>query len=235
MSDYGLLALTLGPGFLILVWIYFKDKYEKEPIWLLILAFLGGAVSTLLVLGANLLWTRYGFGISDHDLVQTAFFAFVSVGATEELVKLLVVLLFFYPHKAFNEPFDGIVYTTAVAMGFATAENLIYVYVTSKPDESHWVALLRMFSAVPAHAIFAILMGFFIGNSKFTGNRVLYILTGWFVASLLHGAYDFFLFIRNIPGISIGAFLSLYLGIRYARKAISINQETSPFRPEMYE
>ncbi len=235
MSEFGLLALTLGPGFLILVWIYLKDKYEKEPLSLLFLAFIGGAASTLLVLGANILWNHYGFGISDSNLFQTAFYAFVSVGATEESVKLLVVLLFFYPNKAFNEPFDGIVYSTAVAMGFATAENLIYVYVNTRPEESHWIALLRMFSAVPAHATFAILMGFFVGNSKFSSNRLLYILMGWFIASLLHGAYDFFLFIRNIPGISIGAFLSLYLGIRYARKAIVINQETSPFRPGMYE
>ncbi|MHB1278119.1 MAG: PrsW family intramembrane metalloprotease [Bacteroidia bacterium] len=235
MSALGLLALTIGPGFLVLVWIYLKDKYEKEPLHLILFAFLGGAASTLLVLGANILWNHYGFGISDSNLYHTAFYAFVSVGATEELVKLLVVLIFFYPNKAFNEPFDGIVYCTAVAMGFATAENLIYVYVNTKPEESHWIALLRMFSAVPAHATFAILMGFFIGNSKFTSNRLVYILIGWFTASLLHGAYDLFLFIRNIPGISIGAFLSLYLGIRYARKAISINQETSPFRPGFYE
>lgn len=235
MSAFGLLALTLGPGFLILVWIYLKDKYEKEPLPLLVFAFLGGAASTLLVLGANLLWTYNGFGINDNNLFQTAFYAFVSVGATEELVKLAVVLIICYPRKAFNEPFDGIVYTTAVSMGFATAENLIYVYVNSKPEQSHWVALLRMFSAVPAHATFAILMGFFIGNSKFTRNGFLYILLGWLIASFLHGAYDFFLFIRNIPGISIGAFLSLYLGIRYARKAIRVNQETSPFRAPFYE
>ena len=232
MSAYALLALTLGPGFLILAWIFYKDKYEKEPIGLLLGAFITGALSTLLVLGAGMAWARLGFRIDPDSILTTAFFAFISVGATEELAKLLVVLLLFYPRKAFNEPFDGIVYCTAVSMGFATAENVLYVYVNASPGEALWLATLRMFSAVPAHATFAILMGYFVGISKFNTLRLPYILLGWFVASLFHGAYDFFLFLKNIPGISLGAFFSLYVGIRYARKAIRINQAVSPFKPE---
>lgn len=227
---YGLLAMTLGPGLFILGWIYLKDTHEKEPLYLLLLAFLGGAISTVFVLLANALWQNLGFGISDTNLLQTAFYAFVSVGGTEEFAKLLVVLLFFYKRKAFNEPFDGIVYCVAVSMGFATAENILYVYANSTPEDARWVALLRMFTAVPAHATFGILMGFFVGHSKFDKNQAGYIALAFLTAAFTHGAYDFFLFIRNIPGISIGAFISLFLGIRYARKAIKYNQEISPFR-----
>ncbi len=227
---YGLLAMTLGPGLFILGWIYLKDKHEKEPLYLLLLAFIGGAISTIFVLMANALWQNLGFGISDTQLLPTAFYAFVSVGGTEELAKLLVVLLFFYKRKAFNEPFDGIVYCVAVSMGFATAENILYVYGNAAPDDARWVALLRMFTAVPAHATFAILMGFFVGHSKFDKNQIGYLALALIASAFTHGAYDFFLFIRNIPGISIGAFISLFLGIRYARKAIKYNQEISPFR-----
>ena len=227
---YGLLAMTLGPGLFILGWIYLKDKHEKEPLYLLLLAFIGGAISTIFVLMANALWQNLGFGISGTQLLPTAFYAFVSVGGTEELAKLLVVLLFFYKRKAFNEPFDGIVYCVAVSMGFATAENILYVYGNAAPDDARWVALLRMFTAVPAHATFAILMGFFVGHSKFDKNQIGYLALALIASAFTHGAYDFFLFIRNIPGISIGAFISLFLGIRYARKAIKYNQEISPFR-----
>lgn len=230
MNGPALLALTLGPGLFILAWIYIKDKYEKEPLSLLLFAFLGGAISTLPVLFANELWNKSGFGISQTNYLATAFYAFVSVGGTEELAKLLVVMIFLYPRKAFNEPFDGIVYCTAVSMGFATAENLLYVYVNSHPQDAAWVALLRMFTAVPAHATFAILMGFFVGHSKFGKFKMGYILLGLITASITHGAYDFFLFIRNIPGISLGAALSLVIGVRYARKAIRYNQEVSPFK-----
>lgn len=227
---YGLLAMTLGPGLFILGWIYLKDKHEKEPLHLLLLAFIGGAISTVLVLFASVLWQNLGFGISDDNLLATAFYAFVSVGGTEELAKLLVVLLFFYNRKAFNEPFDGIVYCVAVSMGFATAENILYVYANSAPEDARWVALLRMFTAVPAHATFGILMGFFVGHSKFDNFKIGYLVLAFLSAAFTHGAYDFFLFIRNIPGISLGAFISLFLGIRYARKAIKYNQEVSPFR-----
>jgi len=227
---YSLLAMTLGPGLIILGWIYLKDTHEKEPLYLLFLAFFGGAISTGFVIYANILWQNAGFGISDTELLPTAFYAFISVGGTEELAKLLVVLLFFYNRKAFNEPFDGIVYCVAVSMGFATAENFLYVYGDLGPGDPRWIALLRMFSAVPAHATFAILMGFFVGHSKFGKNKIGYLMMAFIVAAFTHGAYDFFLFIRNIPGISIGAFISLFLGIRYARKAIRYNQEVSPFR-----
>ncbi|MBI1223205.1 MAG: PrsW family intramembrane metalloprotease [Bacteroidetes bacterium] len=231
MSTLGLLALTLGPGLFVLGWIYIKDKYEKEPLSLLLFAFLAGAVSALQVLHASEWWVRQGFGVSPTNVIATAFYAFVSVGATEEIFKLLVVLIFLFPRKEFNEPFDGIVYCTAVAMGFATAENLLYVYVNSDPSEATWIALMRMFTAVPAHATFAILMGFFIGHAKFNSYRKMYIGLGFLTASLMHGAYDFFLFIQNIPGMSIGAALSLVIGVRYARKAIAYNQLVSPFNP----
>lgn len=231
MKDVGLLAVTLGPGIIILVWVYVKDRYEKEPFSLLLGAFFAGVLSTLPVFFANIAWQNAGFGIEATSALQTAFYAFVSVGATEELAKLLMVLLFFYSRKAFNEPFDGIVYCVAVSMGFACAENILYVYVHSHGMEALWVATLRMFTALPAHAIFAILMGYFVGLSKFRPQRMLFILAGLIVATLFHGAYDFFLFLGNVPGISAGAFLSLYIGIRFSRKAIRLNQEESPFRP----
>jgi RsiW-degrading membrane proteinase PrsW (M82 family) len=229
-----LLGLTIGPGIFILLWVYFKDRYEKEPPGLVIRCFLGGIFSTVPVLFANALWTSYGFGISD-DFYGTLVYAFLCVGGTEELVKLLIVLLLAYGRRDFNEPFDGIIYAVAVSMGFATAENLIYVFWNSAPGEAMWVALLRMITAVPAHATFAILMGYFLGISKFREEKVPFIFFGFIAATLFHGAYDFFLFVRNIPGISIGAFVSLWIGIRFSKKAMYINRELSPFKNKEFE
>ncbi len=227
--NWTLLALTLAPGLSILYWIYLKDRYEKEPVWQVIKVFLGGALVTVPVIIANDFWQNAGFGISD-SVRETAIYAFVSVGMTEELSKLLMVLSLVYFRKSFNEPFDGIVYCVAASMGFATAENFLYVYLHSAPEEAYWVAMVRMFTAVPAHATFAILMGFMLGVSKFHPLRWPLIMLALFLASLFHGAYDFFLFLRNIPGISIGAFVSLFIGIRLARRALQINRRLSPFR-----
>jgi hypothetical protein len=45
-------------------------------------------------------------------------------------------------------------------------------------------------------------------------------LLGLFLATLFHGYYDFFLFINFISGFSIGAIISLVIGIILSRKAI---------------
>jgi RsiW-degrading membrane proteinase PrsW (M82 family) len=89
--------------------------------------------------------------------------------------------------------------------------------------------IARAFSAVPAHAAFAILMGYFMGKARFSKNKVFLNLTGLLFATLFHGTYDFFLFINFIPGISIGGFISLLIGVFLSKKAIKRHQNSSSF------
>ena len=69
-----------------------------------------------------------------------------------------------------------------------------------------------------------------MGKAKFSKNRMKWNLIGLSLAILFHGAYDFFLFINFIPGISIGTFISLIIGIILSRKAIKVHQENSHFK-----
>lgn len=112
-----------------------------------------------------------------------------------------------------------------VSMGFACTENIMYVI-----EGGYQTAILRAFTAIPAHATFGVLMGFYMGKAKFSKNRTLFNLTGLLLAVLFHGAYDFFLFINFVPGISIGAFVSLAVGIILSKKAIKKHQENSNFK-----
>ncbi|WKD84858.1 Protease PrsW [Polaribacter huanghezhanensis] len=76
-------------------------------------------------------------------------------------------------------------------------------------------------------------MGYFIGKAKFAApkkDKIRLNLTGLLAATVFHGAYDFFLFINFIPGISMGAFISLFIGIIMARKAIKKHQARSQFK-----
>jgi protease PrsW len=89
---------------------------------------------------------------------------------------------------------------------------------------------MRMFTAVPAHACFAVLMGYFIGLAKFNPKKNLYFtLLALIAATVFHGLYDYFLFITFVPGIWIGAAISLIVAIILSRKAIRIHQAASPF------
>ena len=81
------------------------------------------------------------------------------------------------------------------------------------------VALLRAFTAVPAHTIFGILKGYFTGQAKFSNNRIVLNVAGLGLAVLFYGLYDFFLFINFIPGLWIGAFISLFIGLVLSKEA----------------
>ena len=61
--------------------------------------------------------------------------------------------------KEFDEPYDGIMYGVAVSLGFAAIENVLYVYMDGG---GYQTGLLRMFTAVPAHAVFGVMMGYFV-------------------------------------------------------------------------
>lgn len=221
---FTLLALALAPGVAIAIYIYLKDKHEKEPIGLLLRAFLFGVLSVLL----TLLLTSFAeaFVILDQTkAADLALYAFGMVALIEEGSKYFFIRYFLYTHKEFNEPFDGIIYAVMVSMGFATLENLFYVF-----DGGVGTAIMRMFTAVPAHATFAILMGFFLGKAKFQHRKPGYGLIGLLAATILHGAYDYFLFLQSIPGIWLGAFVSLFVGLYLSKRAIKIHQDVSPFR-----
>jgi RsiW-degrading membrane proteinase PrsW (M82 family) len=224
-----LLALALAPALAIMIYIYIKDKYEREPISLLLKNFgLGASASVVITLVIGAFGNFFLPVTNPESVVQQFIKAFVVVALVEEFSKYVIVRYYAQRNKEFDEPFDGIVYAVMVAMGFAALENIMYVFQYGMSN-----GILRAFTAVPAHAAFGILMGFFMGKAKFAKTKKEKIrlnLTGLLAATLFHGAYDFFLFINFIPGISIGAFLSLAIGLVLSRKAIRRHQENSHFK-----
>jgi RsiW-degrading membrane proteinase PrsW (M82 family) len=224
-----LLLSAIAPVFLVIIYIYIKDKYEKEPKRLMLIAFLLGAVISIIITSLMYYVFDYILPLDDHtSLLQLFLKAFLVVALTEEFSKYVIVRYFAQTRTAFNEPFDGIVYAVMVSMGFAATENIVYVF-----DSGFETAFLRAITAIPAHATFGILMGYFMGKAKFSKNKIVLNLTGLLLAVIFHGAYDFFLFIDFIPGIWIGAFVSLFIGILLSRKAIKQHQENSHFKIEL--
>jgi protease PrsW len=223
-----LLISSLAPVFVIIIYIYIKDKYEKESKRILAYTFALGAVVSIVITTILYLFFELFLPIPDDFSVWQQFVkAFFVVALIEEFSKYVIVRYYNQPRKGFNEPFDGIIYAVMVSMGFAAVENLMYVFQGGLE-----VALIRAFTAIPAHAIFAILMGYFMGKAKFSKNKVKWNLIGLSLAILFHGAYDFFLFINFIPGVFIGTFVSLIIGIVLSRKAIKAHQEGSFFKVE---
>ena len=223
MHALSLIALALAPGAAIVLYIYLRDKHEREPLWLLSISFLYGGLSTIMTLFITWPVTALIL-IKEKDAVHQFFNAFFKVALIEEFSKFFFVRFILFNNRNFNEPFDGIVYAVMVSMGFATVENIVYVYQYGVPT-----GILRMFTAVPAHAAFAIIMGFFLGKAKFTHRKVFYYsVMALVAASLLHGSYDYFLFISFVPGLCIVGIISLAVSFILSRKAVRLHQQTSP-------
>lgn len=225
--DYKLLALTIGPGLAIAIYVFWHDKFDPEPRALLIKAFFWGCISIIPAILLNYL-LKYVLGVElDGTLYQTFLFAFFVVAIAEESSKFFFLRWRLYTRPEFDEPYDGITYSVMIAMGFATLENILYVY---SAQDSYSVALLRAFTAVPAHATFAIAMGYFTGLAKFhPQQKFSYLLKGLLLAVFMHGLYDFFLMQQSFPQIASGAFLSLIISVYYSIKAIKLHQKISPF------
>ncbi|WKD84859.1 Protease PrsW [Polaribacter huanghezhanensis] len=124
-----LLALALAPAIVIMMYIYMKDKYEREPIKFVLKNFgLGASASIIITLIIGFI-LKLIFPTADPLSVAQQFFkAFVVVALVEEFSKYIIVRYYAQRNKEFDEPFDGIVYAVMVSMGFAAIENIMYVF-----------------------------------------------------------------------------------------------------------
>lgn len=219
----GLMALAVAPGVAICIFIYLKDKYNREPLGLLLVSFILGMFSIIPAIILQLLSHTSLESLAGKTITQVAIFAYLIVGVSEEGSKYLMVRLFAYRRKAFDEPFDGIVYAVMVGMGFATLENIGYVL-----QHGMGTGILRMFLSVPAHATFAILMGYHLGLAKFdAANRKKYLFLAIFWPVIFHGTYDYFLFLGNTILHVAGAIISFIVAIQLSKKAIRKHEALS--------
>ena len=233
LSMLSLLALSLAPGLAIIFYIYSKDKYDREPFEPLFISFLLGVVCTVPAsLIQRALQPELNLFFSPYSIPYYIIWAFGLVAFSEEGCKFLVLRLYSYRRRAFNEPFDGIVYSVMVSMGFACLENVMYVF-----EHGFATGILRMFLSVPAHASFGVLMGYHTGLAKFDPDRASWHLwKGLLIAVLFHGSFDFFLFLQNNPNVThyvpevlliAGSLITYIIAIRLSLRSIKQQQAIS--------
>jgi len=185
-----LIVLSLAPVFIIAGYVYFRDKYEREPIRLLLLALLFGALTVIPIMFLESFLSSFSQLFS--GLGAAAWKAFVVAAFSEELFKYIALYILIWKSPEFNDKLDGIVYAVFISLGFAAVENILYV-----TGNGHFTGIMRAVTAVPAHAIFGVTMGFYFGMAKFYVKQqqrlkqkaLLYPI-------ILHGIYDFILFSR---------------------------------------
>lgn len=182
---------TVGVPLLITWYIVKSDKFP-EPTHLIIKTFILGI---LLIIPAGYLNSIFIWSSPTPE--KLTFLA----GFTEESLKFMAIFLFIRSKVDFNEPIDGIVYGVLISLGFATLENIEYVFYIA--EDPLVLAILRSFTAIPLHAMCGVIMGFYFGRYAFTGDKPLLYLS-LIVPIGIHSFYNF------LAGINF-LFLLMYL------------------------
>lgn len=219
-------ALAIAPCLALGVFIYWRDKFNREPLRLLMVSFFLGAVACIPAALIEIALEEW-VNPAQYGIFGLFISAFFFVALVEEGWKFFFTEFYGYRKDAFDEPYDGITYAVMVSLGFATLENILYVI-----EGGVSVAVLRMFTAVPAHVTFGVVMGYFMGLAKFKNNSLGLKMLGLAGAVFLHGFYNFSLFsAEQIPLMVLGALISLILGVILSLRAIHLHRKNSPFNP----
>ena len=184
-----LLFVTIFPSLLIVFFFVSSDKF-KEPNKEIIKVFFYGILITI---PAYFLNTYIGEIWYATNASEGLISSFLTAAPVEESLKLAVLYFFVYKMKDFNEPIDGIVYGVTVSLGFATLENIYYVYLLADyfDTTSMALAVARAFSAIPAHAVFGVFMGYFFMKYSFIKKKD-NLFFAFVVPFVLHGCYNLF-------------------------------------------
>lgn len=207
---------SLLPG---LFWLWYFNRYDvndREPLGLLLLCMLFGALAVVPALSLEAPFKNY-LQSSNPLIIQFAL-SFIVVGLTEEVLKFFAVYLAAGKSQEFTEPMDGIIYAIATAIGFSVVENILYISAFGL-----FIAPLRGTLATLAHIGFSGLAGYFWGRYKCINRSKGEIVLGIFLAVFLHGLYDFLLITHLASPLILLLFI---LGIHFLllqaiKKAVS--------------
>ncbi len=217
-----------APVLIILFYIYYRDKYEKEPISLLIKALVLGMLTVIPVIGLEMLLRMFLPYFEFSNRAHAFYRAVIVAGFSEELLKFIAFYLLIWKSKEYNERFDGIVYAVFVSLGFAWIENIKYL-ISFGPE----IALMRGVLSVPAHALFGVTMGYYFSLSKFSKSKSakkIFFSYALIFPIVLHGAYDFILMANEPLGMLAFIPFIIYLWITGFKRMKYLSNQ-SKFKP----
>jgi protease PrsW len=196
--------------FLLIVW--WIDRYDREPLWLVGVAFLWGAVgSVLLALAGSAVLTDLvtAWCVQYFEVWPSLVRGLSQVAGTviiapviEEPAKALILLVIIWS-KHFDNMTDGFVYGSAAGLGFGMTENFLY-FLHAGSDFYVWGAtvLVRTFYSAVMHATATAIVGAALGYGRWLGPRALakYGCLGMGIALFIHGLWNGLLTLDLLEG-----------------------------------
>ncbi|MED4955495.1 MULTISPECIES: glutamic-type intramembrane protease PrsW [Paenibacillus] len=185
MLFFSIATAAVAPGLALLTYFYLKDKYDTEPLHMVVKVFMLGF---LIVLPVMIIQRGLTLWLGDNPWVSS----FGISAGVEEAFKWFVLYHMIYNHTEFDEPYDGILYAAAISLGFATVENVIYAFASHATLGS---LLVRALLPVSGHAMFGVMMGYYLGRAKFSEGAVSrkFLIFSLLLPIIYHGVYDWIL------------------------------------------
>ncbi|AWV90100.1 PrsW family intramembrane metalloprotease [Bradymonas sediminis] len=208
-----IISLLLGfvPMFAYALFVYWLDRYEKEPKLLLGGVFFWGAF--VAGLGACFINTSFGIGLQlASGSAELASIATTSIVApvVEELIKAMAVaVVFFLFRKEFDSILDGIIYGSMVGLGFSACENFSYIfqhgYLVNGWSGLAVNAFIRIILLGWLHATFTAFTGIGFAISRLSDNLFVKFIApfiGLVIAISLHAFHNSIGHFINAEGIA---------------------------------
>ena len=219
VQDILIFLLAVAPAIILITYIYLVDIKQREPIPQILKGFIYGIISAFVAIFAALFLADTHFYTDTYtNVIEAARTAFFGAALPEEAAKFFMLWLLVRKNKYFDERLDGIVYAVAISMGFATFENILYLF--DNYDQWLTVGITRAILSVPGHYAFAVLMGYYyskvhFGISNAPKDKLMILLA----PILVHTIFDWILFT-----ISITPALAILLAIIFIIFVIKMHQ-----------
>lgn len=182
-SVFSIAATSFAIGIIYIFFLRSFDIYEKDHWFKLFISFLAGGLIAILFAGVV-----YQFIDVEHNMSD----AILKIGITEESAKLMAFFIIFMIFgKDIDEPVDGVIYMSAIALGFACIESISYALNSQTP---YLILFLRAFVSVVGHITFTGYMGIALYVHLKVKRNYTGILLSLALAALAHGLYDGLLF-----------------------------------------
>lgn len=214
------MPLLIAPFVFFVLILLARKIMEKKVLNLFASAYFIGLLTAVPMILA--LYFVYEYWLTHvSSLRRIVFYSFVLIGFLSEFTKFLLLRFYYLPKESFTKPFDGILFSVMIAMGYATTANAYFLYYWSYSDNPKMVLY-----TLPAAMLFIpIIMGFFIGMSKYRDNYF-DSLTGLMAATFFYGFYGFCLISQDYTLLGLyGGGLAI-ISVLLAVKSLNTNVNT---------
>lgn len=199
MAFLASLFFAFAPAFLMAAFVYWLDRYEKEPKMLLGAVFMWGVA--IAAGGAFIINTVLGIGIylftGSEGLTDLTTGSLIAPVVEESLKGLAVLIVFLIFRREFDSILDGMIYAGIVALGFAATENTYYIYSYGYQEggwEGFWfLAFVRVILVGWQHPFYTAFTGIGLALARLNRSlavKVLAPLGGFTVAILTHSFHN---------------------------------------------